>query len=179
MSDGISGSYTVFKAATMSSVMRSSSSGGIAEPGDTCGALDGDWSFKGSSSSKQGFCLLQGVGQLIDFLHGVVEAKRGPAGGGRAEPVQQRHGAMGAGPDSHALAVDDRRYVMSMSALHLKRDDRGLALGMADDAHRVHGPEALMRILRQSHLVSLDVLAPETHHEAERRIEADRLDDRR
>jgi hypothetical protein len=32
-------------------------------------------SFTGQSSSKQGFRLLQGIRQLIDFLHGVVEGK--------------------------------------------------------------------------------------------------------
>src|SRR6476619_7093548 len=122
-------------AATMSSVSRSSSSGGIADARATWGAFGAAPSGGVARvtvmrpSREQGLGLLQGLGQLIDFFGRVVEADRGAAGRGRAEALEQRHGAMGAGPDGDALAVDHGRNVAGVRALHLEGDDAALAPG--------------------------------------------------
>jgi hypothetical protein len=48
---------------------------------------------------------LQRLDQGVDLGFGIVEPERGPAGRGDAQPLHQRHGAMGAGPNGNALLV--------------------------------------------------------------------------
>src|SRR4029078_1393137 len=103
----------------MSSVMRSSSSCGMAN-------LDRS-SCDGSAvilpSYEQSASRFKGFAEPLDLLMGVVHGKRGPAGRGGAEPGEQRHCAMSACPDRHPGAVDHRRDVMRMGALHVEGDD--------------------------------------------------------
>src|SRR5688500_1189422 len=60
----------------------------------------------------------QGIGEAVDFLMGVVHRKRGPASGGHAITGEERLGAMGASTHGHPIAVDHRRNVMRVRALH-------------------------------------------------------------
>src|ERR1700691_1050800 len=56
--------------------------------------------------------------ERFDLGEGVVERERGSAGGGHSEPLQQRHRAMGSGPDRDARPVDKGRDIMSVRAFH-------------------------------------------------------------
>ena len=56
---------------------------------------------------------------------------------------------MGAGPHRDSYPTDDGRNVMRMRPPHLEGDDPALALGAAEDAKRIHGSEAFMRVVGQ------------------------------
>src|SRR5271163_2422256 len=111
MSAGISGSKTVFSAAMMASVNWLSSSGAISDGGlirvlRSAEAAGVSASLAWLWASSMPISLLeelsgadQCVRKRLDFSEGIVERERGPAGGGHAESLQQRHRAMRSGPD--------------------------------------------------------------------------------
>src|SRR5262245_60714019 len=133
----------------MSSVMRPSSSAGIAlEPvvsaafGPNAGVSTAFGAsavlmsslMTGSLSCKDTLRLDQRLRQRVHLGAGVVERERGAAGRGHAIAREQRHGAMRAGADCNAGAVDHGRDIVRMRALQLERHDRALFLCGADDA---------------------------------------------
>ena len=72
---------------------------------------------------------LQRLDQLVDLGARVVEAERGPAGGGQAETGHQRLGAVVPGAHRYPLAVDDRRDVARVRAAGEREgEERPLAL---------------------------------------------------
>ena len=86
---------------------------------------------------------------------------------------------MGAGAHRHAGAVDDRRHVVRMRALHLEGDDRPLVLGGAEDAQRVDLPQPVVGVAHQPLLVAADARLADRGDIVERGAEPDRLHDRR
>jgi hypothetical protein len=67
--------------------------------------------------------LVQRRSEPIHIVPAIVKCKRGPAGGRRAEALMQRHGAVGAGANRHAVLVDYERDDMGvddMIAPHLE-----------------------------------------------------------
>src|SRR5713226_8087187 len=62
----------------------------------------------------------QGRNKPIHLFARIVKSEGGPTGRSRAETRQQRHGAVGAGANRDASAVDHGCDVMGMGALHLE-----------------------------------------------------------
>src|ERR1700761_3551797 len=125
MSQGISGSKTVFIAATDSSVRRARSSGAMPGAKNHCGSL-GD-AFSTATGSAAGACisvitssgketlrLLQSLDEFIDFFERIIHGEGGAACRGHAETRQQRLRAMGSCPHRDTLAIDDRRDIVRM-----------------------------------------------------------------
>src|SRR5271166_4415178 len=155
MSAGISGSYTVFSAATIESVSVRSSTGVICEGGAlrlSCGgaaSLCTSFIYAATFLDKQLLCPFQSIRERIDFSERIVEGERRPASRGHAKPLHERHGAMRPRPNRHARTVDQRRHIVGMRALHRERQDRALTVCRADDPQRVDPGEALMGICAQ------------------------------
>src|SRR5678816_1956850 len=133
MSAGISGSKTVFSAATMPFVSCSSSSEGIVVAwisglfGLASGSSAAAASVAGvasvsliavSKSREERMGLRQPLHKGVNFGAGVVEAEGSAAGGGHAVASQKRLRAMGAGADGDPLAVDDGGHIVRVRALH-------------------------------------------------------------
>ena len=128
---------------------------------------------------KKSCALHERLRKAIDLLARIVHGKRGAAGRGDAEARQQRHDAMGAGAHRDAGAVDDRRHVVRMRALHLERDDRTLVLGGAEDAQRIDLAQPVVRIVHQPGFVGADARLADRRDIIDRGAEPDRLHDRR
>ncbi len=97
-------------------------------------------------------------GQNINLFEGIVHGKRSAAGGGDAEALEQRLGAMGSGAHGHTGAVDHGGHIMGMGALHGEGDDGALVAGAAEDAERVDFRQALHGMVAQLGLVRGDGL---------------------
>src|SRR3954462_15092556 len=120
MSAGISGSYTVLSAATMSSVNRASSASGSDDALFSTSTSSRLWigsSVMGQSSSEYLLRLGERTREAVDLVLRIIEPERCAAGRGRAVAREQRHHAMGAGAHRHAGAVDDGRDVVPVRAL--------------------------------------------------------------
>ena len=65
---------------------------------------------------------MEALDQAVDLLAGRVDAEAGAGGGGDAEPLHQRLGAVVAGADRDAVAVEDLGDVVGVDALELEGD---------------------------------------------------------
>src|SRR6185295_9378207 len=170
MSAGISGSYTVFSAATISAVSCSSSSGGIDEPGSGAFGLssmvvlrtrmaNGEWRMEilpfaiGHSpfalSRKELVRLQQGLGEGVHLGLGIVHGERGAAGCRHAQALHQGLGAVVAGAHRHAGAVDDGGHVVWVQPVDAEGDDGALVPGVAMDPEPVELGQPLVRVVLQ------------------------------
>ncbi len=66
--------------------------------------------------------VLEAVDQAVDLLARRVDAEARAGGGGDAEPVHQRLGAVVAGAHRHAVAIEDLGDVVGVDAVELERD---------------------------------------------------------
>src|SRR5688572_26281357 len=120
MSAGISGSNTVFRAATMSAVICSSSSLERFEPSTGVPPSASDFggfavrmsrstlpSITGTHSSKELVRLLERLEQGVHLILGIVHGERGPARRRDTEALHERLRAVMPGPDRHPRPVDD------------------------------------------------------------------------
>ena len=95
------------------------------------------------------------VDQAVDLLAGRVDAEAGAGRGGDAEAVHQQLGAVVAGADGDAVAVEDLGDVVGVDALELE-GDRAEPLGAArraEDPQARHLGEPLQRVVGDLALV--------------------------
>jgi predicted enzyme related to lactoylglutathione lyase len=85
---------------------------------------------------------VEAVDETVDFLGGGVDAEAGAGGGGDAEAVHQRLGAVVAGADGDAVAVEDLRDVVSVDSLQLEFEDTDATLAKLGElgGSVAHGP---------------------------------------
>ncbi len=72
--------------------------------------------------------LLQGFAEFIDFIKRVIKVKTRPGSGRYAKTLVQGHGAMMAGSDGNALAVEELGHVVGMDPLKNKTDQPAFVL---------------------------------------------------
>src|SRR5690606_39246258 len=145
----------------ISSVRRASSSGGmVLEDGVFPASAISVFSFVSVIGSPKELARIeQRTGQRIHFRTRIVHGKGCPAGGGNAETLQQRLGAMGSGANRDARAVDHHGYVMGVDAFELEGDDGPLSRRGSVDFQRIDLRKPLMGIIQQIRLVGSDPLA--------------------
>ena len=66
------------------------------------------------------FYFIDAIHQFIHLIFSIVQVKTGSSGGGDAELFMQRHGAMMAGPDGDALAIENLGDIVWMHFLEHK-----------------------------------------------------------
>src|SRR3954467_13011970 len=182
MSAGISGSYTVLSAATMSSVNRASSASGSDDALFSTSTSSRLWigsSVMAPPSSEYLLRLGERTRQAVDLVPGVIEPERRPACRRHAVAREQRHYAMGAGTNRNAGAVDDGGDVVRMRALHLERHDWTLVLRRAENPDRIDLAQPLVGVGRNGGLVGANARLADRIDVVDGGAETDRLDDRR
>ena len=125
---------------------------------------------------------MEALDQAVDLLGRRVDAEAGAGGGGDAEAVHQRLGAVVAGAHRDAVAVEDLGDVVGVDALELERDRAERApgeRGRAEDAQARHLGQPLERVVGDLALVGEHRVHAERVEPAQRRGHPDRLGDRR
>src|SRR5690606_38548628 len=128
----------------ISSLRRASSSCGIADwtmPSRASHFSSLSSTAMAMSSGKECTGVVERICERVDLGACVVHAERCTACGGNAEPLQERHGAMGAGTNCEAAAIDDHRNVMGMNAREFEGEDRALPRCIADDPQLIDRPQ--------------------------------------
>src|SRR6516164_1601894 len=183
MSAGISGSYTVLSAPTISSVSRAISSGGIVDGRSAASAVAGFVSVLVSSvmakSSEHSLRLDERPGKAVNLIARIVHGERSTAGRSHPEAGKQRHHAMGAGTHGNADAINDGRHVMRMGALEFERNNRTFILGHSENAQRIDFTQPLVGVTEDLRLMRTDARLADRVDVVDCRAEPDRLHDRR
>ena len=97
----------------------------------------------------------------VDLLLGVVDVEGGAGGGGDAELVVQRLGAVVAGADGDGELVQDLGGVVSVDVPEVERDQRpAVAARRAVHLDVALLGEAVVGILRETAAVPVDVCMP-------------------
>ena len=101
--------------------------------------------------------VVEALDQAVDLLAGVVDGEAGPGGRGDAEAVHEQLGAVVAGADRDAVAVEDLGDVVGVDALELEGDgaDAVGAARRAEDAQAGDLGEALQRVVGDLALVGV------------------------
>src|SRR2546425_8928097 len=108
--------------------------------------------------SEQLAGLAYGRDEGVDIVHVIIDVERGTRGRGDAEPAHQRLGAVVAGPNTDAVAVQDRRQVVRMNVAVRERHDAGTVVARSIDRDALDLRQALDRQAGQLLLVRGDVV---------------------
>ena len=124
----------------------------------------------------------QALDQAVDLLAGGVDAEAGAGRGGDAEALHQRLGAVVAGADGDAVAVEDLGDVVGVDALELEGDGAAAVVAARAARRRAgRGPRRAARARRRRSRARAARTAsmPERVEPAQRGADPDRLRDRR
>src|SRR3989441_2864341 len=108
--------------------------------------------------SEQLAGLAYGRDEGVDVVHVIIDVERGTRGRGDAEPAHQRLGAVVAGPNTDAVAVQDRRQVVRMNVPVRERHDAGTVVARSIDRDALDLRQALDRQAGQLLLVRRDLV---------------------
>src|SRR5437763_378748 len=99
--------------------------------------------------------------ERVDFAESVVEGERSAGGGGYVEEIHHGLGAVMAGADGNALAVEQRADIVRVYAFHDEGENARLLARGADQAQAGNGAERLRAIGEQGLFVGRDLIDAE------------------